>query len=80
MIFSAEQIRSPSLEKQQSSSGWRVSIYQLWLKNLMFYLITDEPIFIIADMPHLIKKIVNALEMSSFKKVKKKYEIYWMST
>ena len=30
MIYSAEQIRSPSLEKQQSSSGWRVSIYQLW--------------------------------------------------
>ena len=46
----------------------------------MFYLITDEPIFFIADMPHLIKKIVNALEMSSFKKVKKKYEILWLST
>ena len=29
LIYSAEQIRSPSLEKQQSSSGWRVSIYQL---------------------------------------------------
>ena len=40
-------------------------------KNVMLHPITDEPIFFIADMPHLIKKIVNALEMSSLKKSKR---------
>ena len=56
-------------------------VLMIYISNqVMFYLITDEPIFFIADMPHLIKKIVNALEMSSFKKVKKKYEILWLST
>ena len=37
-------------------------------KNEMLYPITDEQIFFIADMPHLINKIVNALEISSLKK------------
>jgi hypothetical protein len=32
--------------------------------------ITDEPIFFIADMPHLVKKLANALEFSSLKKSK----------
>ena len=39
-------------------------------KNKMLHPITDEPIFVIADMPYLIKKIVNALEMSSLKSQK----------
>ena len=28
------------------------------LKNVMLHSITDEPIFVIADMPYLIKKIL----------------------
>ena len=31
-------------------------------------------IFIIADIPHLVKKIINALEMSSLKKSKRNME------
>ena len=41
-------------------------------KNVMLHPITNEPIFFIADMPHLIKNIINALEMSSLKKSKRK--------
>ena len=40
-------------------------------KNVMIHPITDKPIFFLADMPHLVKKIVNALEMSSLKKSKR---------
>ena len=40
-------------------------------KTLMLHPIIDKPIFSIADMPHLIKKIMNALEISSLKKSKK---------
>ena len=32
--------------------------------------ISHDPMFLIADMPHLIKKIVNSLEISSLKKSK----------
>ena len=48
-------------------------------KNVMLHPVTDEPIFVIADMPHLIKKIVKELEMTSLKS-QTKYEILWMST
>ena len=36
--------------------------------------ISHDLIFLIADMPHLVKKIVNALEMSSLKKSKRNME------
>ena len=36
--------------------------------------ISHDPMFLIADMPHLIKKIVNYLEMSSLKKSKRNME------
>ena len=36
--------------------------------------ISHDPMFLIADMPHLIKKIVNSLEISSLKKSKRNME------
>ena len=33
-------------------------------KNDILHLITDESIFLISDVPHLIEKIANALEIS----------------
>ena len=38
------------------------------------YPISHDPIFLISDLPHLIKKIVNSLEMSSLKKSKRNME------
>ena len=36
--------------------------------------ISHDPMFLIADMPHLIKKIINPLEISSLKKSKRSME------
>ena len=38
------------------------------------YPISHDPIFLVSDLPHLIKKIVNPLEISSLKKSKRSME------
>ena len=39
-------------------------------KNVMLHPITCKPIFFLIDLPQLVKKIVNALWMSSLKNLK----------
>jgi hypothetical protein len=41
------------------------------LTTVMLHPVTDEPIFIIEDMPHVVKRLVNALERSSNPKAKR---------
>jgi hypothetical protein len=41
------------------------------LTTVMFHPVTDKPIFIIEDMSHVMKRLVNALERSSNPKAKR---------